>query len=412
MEGLGLLILTVLITARQACVAAGGTLYVARENQALVGHTFLSLHATSLVQCMVLCHRHRRCLSFNHCDTDGTCQMNDARAEENPESLQQKSGFLYFGGLESDTEGPMETTTETVQVSTNSQGQGDELDESAAAMSTVLVLGSQPEVVGVSQPSPDFEAPTVTCPNAVWSYTNGGEAQAKPDWAPPTAVDNLDGEIPSSEITCVNDLGLVVGPGDGFYKGVTTVWCEAYDSVRNMGTCLFNVSIIDCGGCAPLGMEDGTIPDDQIGASSVLNSSDDANYGPGLARLNGAKSWCAPTPQLGPLQWISVSLSRQADVYGVIVQGRPSSDMFVTNFIVYYRDDALQGWSHIREDTGSLTTFDSSKSGETAVHVPFQSASRDYIHLGHLRITPIKWQTAVCMRLEIIGKTTPFSVDG
>ncbi|XP_038059672.1 uncharacterized protein LOC119730726 [Patiria miniata] len=411
MEGLGLLILTVLITARRACVAASGTLYVARENQALVGHTFLSLHATSLVQCMVLCHRHRRCLSFNHGDTDGTCQMNGARAEENPESLQQKSGFLYFGGLESDTEGPIETTTETVQVSTISQGQGDELDESTAAMSTVLVFRSEdvPEVVIVPQPFPDFEAPTVTCPNSVWSYTNGGEAQPQPDWAPPTAVDNLDGEI-----TCVDDQGIVVGPGDGFDKGVTTVRCELHvpDSVRNMGTCLFNVTIIDCGGCAPLGMEDGTIPDDQISALNVLNS-DDANYGPGLARLNGAKSWCAQTLSEGdPLPWIRVSLSHQADVYGVIVQGRPSSDMFVTNFIVFYRDSVWQEWSLITEDTGSLAEFDSSKSGETAVHVPFQSASRDYIRLRLLRITPTKWQTAVCMRLEIIGKTSPFSVDG
>ena len=67
------------------------------KNQALLGHVIESQPGTSGVRCAVLCSIHSQCLSFNHREQGGTCQLNGATMESSPGSLQPAAGFSYFG---------------------------------------------------------------------------------------------------------------------------------------------------------------------------------------------------------------------------------------------------------------------------------------------------------------------------
>ena len=80
------------------CFASRERRYVSGgKNQALLGHVIESQAGASGVQCAVLCLRHSQCLSFNHREQGGTCQLNGATMESSPGSLQLAAGFSYFG---------------------------------------------------------------------------------------------------------------------------------------------------------------------------------------------------------------------------------------------------------------------------------------------------------------------------
>ena len=81
-------------------------------------------------------------------------------------------------------------------------------------------------------------------------------------------------------------------------------------------------------------MESGQIPDERLSASTEL----DDTTGAAKARLYNKVSdgsvgaWVAGTDDLN--QWLKVSLFRQVNITGVIIQGRPSVDQWVTKFKV------------------------------------------------------------------------------
>ena len=101
-----------------------------------------------------------------------------------------------------------------------------------------------------------------------------------------------------------------------------------------------------------LGMEDGSIPDSRITASST-HPECQTNYG----RLNKMKSpgyagaWCA---QEGDKRspWFQVDLTTQMQVEGVIMQGSQYNER-VTEYQVQYRDEETI-WQYVRE-TSSQT---------------------------------------------------------
>ena len=81
-------------------------------------------------------------------------------------------------------------------------------------------------------------------------------------------------------------------------------------------------------------MENGEITDARLTASTEV----DVSTGAAKARLNNLASdgsvgaWIADTDDLN--QWLKVSLFRQINITGVMIQGRPSSDQWVTKFKV------------------------------------------------------------------------------
>ena len=84
--------------------------------------------------------------------------------------------------------------------------------------------------------------------------------------------------------------------------------------------------------CADLlGIETGNIPDSQLSSSSNLDNDTDATH----CRLNQPDgAWIAGIDDEN--QWIQVGLLRQTDITGVLIQGNPTSDRWVSKFQIQY----------------------------------------------------------------------------
>lgn len=99
----------------------------------------------------------------------------------------------------------------------------------------------------------------------------------------------------------------------------------------------FNSNNLGC--VAPLGMEDGTITDAQITASSQV----DGNHSAVMARLNfkaddsKAGAWSALTNDRN--QWLQVDLGSYTRVTRLVTQGRNAYNEWVTKYKLQYSDD-------------------------------------------------------------------------
>ncbi|XP_033642798.1 uncharacterized protein LOC117302922 [Asterias rubens] len=93
----------------------------------------------------------------------------------------------------------------------------------------------------------DNEPPVFITPNNVSSASvDAGRADSIIVWAPPlSATDIVDGLIPSTSITCVDDLGVSVASGDRYAVGVTTVYCSVRDAALNLQTTQFVITVLD-----------------------------------------------------------------------------------------------------------------------------------------------------------------------
>ncbi|XP_071785294.1 uncharacterized protein [Asterias amurensis] len=97
------------LAAVSSCLRSHGRLFDRSRSHMLTGHSFLNQSGTVLTQCEMLCVRHRMCLSFNHDDIGGMCQLNDARKEDFPEIYKRDDGFSYFDRLVSRVYGSLYT---------------------------------------------------------------------------------------------------------------------------------------------------------------------------------------------------------------------------------------------------------------------------------------------------------------
>ena len=101
-------------------------------------------------------------------------------------------------------------------------------------------------------------------------------------------------------------------------------------------------------GFTSLGVEDGTIPDNQITASSyILDDPSIPWHIPSQARLNiitdidndpplYVGGWCSVG--LPPNQWIQVDFGASKVVSAIVLQGRQEDDIYVTKYKVQYSD--------------------------------------------------------------------------
>ena len=100
-------------------------------------------------------------------------------------------------------------------------------------------------------------------------------------------------------------------------------------------------------------MEDGTITDDQISASSTYFRT--AGHSPNNARLdftagNGRfGAWCALT--INANQWIQGNLLTLKTVSGIVIQGRPGRLQWVVQYKVQYGNDGMH-WQTVKEANG------------------------------------------------------------
>ena len=116
----------------------------------------------------------------------------------------------------------------------------------------------------------------------------------------------------------------------------------------------------------PLGMEDGSIPDDRITASSsYLDVREDAPGNclpsngrlnkPGIGRVVGG--WCAGSP-LSILKWFQVDLGERLQVEGVILQGLTDPlnvwSARVESYQVQYSDVQGSSWHYVLQTSSGV----------------------------------------------------------
>ena len=202
----------------------------------------------------------------------------------------------------------------------------------------------------------------------------------------------------------------------------------SYSSFAKEEIIMFALMVfIDLFSAVPLGMEDGTILDRQISASSERRR----HFGPANARLNfsgtggRAGGWVAGANDKN--QWLQVDFGNETRVTGIDTQGRssnqcPKCDQWVKNYTVSYSQDNVT--FHQYKQDGRVKVF------QTELWLPrtrsrviclfllsflkeFQANSdRDSIVHNvlsppvvarYIRIKPTNWSGSITMRVEFRG---------
>ncbi|KAL0894249.1 hypothetical protein ABMA27_014259 [Loxostege sticticalis] len=139
-------------------------------------------------------------------------------------------------------------------------------------------------------------------------------------------------------------------------------------------------------------------------ASSVISN----QFQPQDAVLNGrpkavsAGSW---NPQFNDKnQYIQVEFPYPEAIYGVVMQGSPLFDQFVTSYEIMYGDDG-QAFSLVSEPDGSPKIFRGPVDHKTALKQMISPP----IEAKFVRVKPLTWHEEIAVRLELIGCGEPRS---
>ncbi|XP_033117836.1 lactadherin-like, partial [Anneissia japonica] len=150
----------------------------------------------------------------------------------------------------------------------------------------------------------------------------------------------------------------------------------------------------------PLGVEDGTIPDEQLSASSEHKSRVGAHRG----RLNieqdsgGRGAWRSKTND--QYQWIQVDLGKLHKVHGIITQGRNNENFihWVTSYEIFHSVDGNL-FQPIRKTDCQVTRFVGNSDQDTNVTNIFP----DPVYAQFVRIHPVDWHGHISLRFEVLG---------
>ncbi|XP_072039690.1 uncharacterized protein [Amphiura filiformis] len=151
-----------------------------------------------------------------------------------------------------------------------------------------------------------------------------------------------------------------------------------------------------------LGIEDGSIHDDRMTASTV------GCWGAYEGRLNyqsGHGAWIAGANDYD--QWIAVDLGYLQTVTGVVTQGRHGANQWVTSYTIEYSEDGVT-WFPVNTTDGVIETFTGNSDWSSPVYNYFNQTQ----FAQHIKIRPTAWYGHICMRFDVIGcdADTPFEV--
>ncbi|XP_071795614.1 uncharacterized protein [Asterias amurensis] len=142
-----------------------------------------------------------------------------------------------------------------------------------------------------------------------------------------------------------------------------------------------------------LGMEDGSIPDDRITASSQWSS----NYPPSNARLNLNGCWGPAKNQLDH-SWLQIFTgSEPVQIEGVITQGCQDVDWYVKHYHVQYSIDGT-AWLYVNGNSTTQTFI-----GNTDWYTPVTNIFQQPIQARYIRIRPTAWNGDPDLRIELLG---------
>uniref|UniRef100_A0A3B5JZX9 F5/8 type C domain-containing protein n=1 Tax=Takifugu rubripes TaxID=31033 RepID=A0A3B5JZX9_TAKRU len=137
-----------------------------------------------------------------------------------------------------------------------------------------------------------------------------------------------------------------------------------------------------------LGVEDGNITDSQLSASSSIGGNT-----PDKARLNGNSCWMPS----GTSTWIQVNLNQIRKVTGIVIQGCPQSDHWITKFKLKYSMDGAS-WN---DYTADGTFFP----GSTDRNTPDTQLLGTPVSAQYIRILPLEFSGQAGLRFDVLGCT-------
>ncbi|CAB3239227.1 unnamed protein product [Arctia plantaginis] len=151
---------------------------------------------------------------------------------------------------------------------------------------------------------------------------------------------------------------------------------------------------------------DQPLPDSAFSASSTASSLNQ----PKDAVLNGfpldhtAGSWNPSVSDKN--QYIQVEFPRREPIYGVVMQGSPLFDQYVTSYEVLYGDDG-KVFSTVNGPDGKPKVFRGPVDNQT----PKKQMIEPPIEAKVVRIKPLTWHEQIAVRFELIGCQEPVETE-
>jgi len=159
---------------------------------------------------------------------------------------------------------------------------------------------------------------------------------------------------------------------------------------------------IDCN--QALGLEDRTITDDQMTASSVWDEYHAASQG----RLNNYHSgpyigaWL-PQDGMQANSWIQVKLVPERRVTAITTQGRPSDyQQYVKTYSLQYSSDGVS-WTDIMDEASTTEPTPKLFTANFDTSTPITNYLSTPINTAYIRLYPQDYQEQPALRMEILG---------
>ncbi|XP_047200502.1 macrophage mannose receptor 1 [Hippoglossus stenolepis] len=144
-----------------------------------------------------------------------------------------------------------------------------------------------------------------------------------------------------------------------------------------------------------LGVEDGNITDSQLSASSSIGA-----FTPNKARLNGNSCWM---PSGNPTSsWIQVDLGQTRKVTGIVIQGCPHNEHWLTKFKIQHSMDGAT-WTDYTGDGRFLP-------GSTDRNTPDTQLLGSPLAAQYVRILPLDFSGQAGLRFDVLGCTPDYAI--
>lgn len=189
------------------------------------------------------------------------------------------------------------------------------------------------------------------------------------------ASNKIDSEFVNEDVQCTKE-GLICKTSSAEVK------CSDYE-IRFYCLCQ-NSECID-----PRGMEKGEILNSQIRVSSFSGKN---NKG----RLNSEFFWKSKLNKT--MEWIEIDLDEVQNITGIITQGNPFADEWVTSYIVLFGNDKFY-FTEILDDDGKSKIFVGNNDRNSSVTQFFPEKLR----AKFIRVYPQSWHNWISLRLELLG---------
>ncbi|CAK8677449.1 unnamed protein product [Clavelina lepadiformis] len=143
----------------------------------------------------------------------------------------------------------------------------------------------------------------------------------------------------------------------------------------------------------PLGIKSGRVQDADMTSSSMWSSTYSAHQG----RLDGSGVWIASSTNNKRGAWIQVDMKVNTTLTGVVTQGRPSTNQWVTRYKISFRNfpDELE---FIQDDDGNDMIFEGNTDKDSHVLNIFPQP----ITARYVRFVVWNFKSHISMRIEYV----------